>query len=535
MQCKDVLITRLKEFLMQGFLQWRVILSIIFLTGIVVFIYQPCYLDYARLDQQTYMKERFFFQNDTAWFVHSISYNRTRILLPGDSFLFRPVLFSLMAAEDIFLRDKLAITGVISILLHLSVAILLYVLLQLHFRRNLAFLFSAVFASQYAGIEMVAWRHISFYMFSVFLALLGFLIIFSKFRGKNFIGVLAILGAMLFHEAVPLSIVLLAILLFSTILFRGRLEIRDSVVKPQLIWILGGIVTVYILMDVMNWVIIKPSSFLSEYDHCCVHWLALVRNFFLYFGAGTCAVFGPFFVDLSWDKYESFFRWDITKGHIVKYLLWAVGGLILTLTTMKFSLQRVHRCKERGSDVLAIWACCGLLSLAVTLSVMRGTYRNMNYLITATYYYWFFSIFYIIIINHLIDTLLDKIKLQPLLKKGILLGVYIIATIFVFSQAWMARDALMKGYDLTWAKKIVQATITAEKYFYLHPEACLDKMEQFSDPHTLRLGTIPLYLNKFNCGKRQGTSIVHLVRNDDSSIGFVSSPSQGEVALKSKF
>jgi hypothetical protein len=105
---------------------WPVILSIMALACIVGFTYQQAYLDYARRDQIILMQERYYFPDDWAWFSHLTSYNRTRLIITGDGFLFRPGLHSVLALGDIFFRDKQFLTGMISIILHLLVSVFLY-------------------------------------------------------------------------------------------------------------------------------------------------------------------------------------------------------------------------------------------------------------------------------------------------------------------------------------------------------------------------------------------------------------------------
>ena len=61
---------------------------------------------------------------------HSYSYNRTRVTGPGDTDLFRPVLFALLAAEKAAFEGRIAPPQVLSIVLHCAVCILMFVLMR---------------------------------------------------------------------------------------------------------------------------------------------------------------------------------------------------------------------------------------------------------------------------------------------------------------------------------------------------------------------------------------------------------------------
>jgi hypothetical protein len=73
-------------------------------------------------------------------FAHSYSYNRTRLIAPGDTELFRPLLFAVLAAEKAIFATDFAAYQACGILLHWAVACLLLLLLQtiLAFQRGTA-------------------------------------------------------------------------------------------------------------------------------------------------------------------------------------------------------------------------------------------------------------------------------------------------------------------------------------------------------------------------------------------------------------
>lgn len=61
---------------------------------------------------------------------HSYSYNRTRLTAPGDTDLFRPLLFALLAAEKVAFEGDLALAQGFGVVLHCAACALLLVLLR---------------------------------------------------------------------------------------------------------------------------------------------------------------------------------------------------------------------------------------------------------------------------------------------------------------------------------------------------------------------------------------------------------------------
>ena len=494
------------------------ILSIIALETLVIVIYQPCALDYARQDHLRYIKERVYFPDDGQWLLHSISYNRTRLNAPGDYFLFRPGLHCFLALNDIYFRDHQLVTGILSIFLHFLVALLLFAILKKCFPSVSAFLFAALFASQYPGLEMVAWRHISFYMVSVIFVLTSFLIIASKTRQYNLILSILMAEGMLFHEVIPSSIFLLAIILIPAIVFSHRKKINKTILIPRLIYILGGALVIYFVLDSIDWAITTPPSLLGPDDHFPKNLAPVMQNFLLYLGAGTRAVFNPFSVPLVWHSDQ--FLWIITQSDMRGLFFWATGGLGTLLGTIYISLRQIFRHKEKVQDLLSLWACCGVIALTAIFSFVRATMRSQHYLETKIYNYWFFSFFYIIIIAYLVNKALEKIFLPPRWRSAILLGGYVFLSGIILEQTWMARNTIMENYNSAQAQQIQEAILTGKGYFALNPSACMDPESEIRSS----IRTIAAYLNKYNCDRRPGLSVVHPVLLKDGSIQFELGP-----------
>lgn len=500
--------------------RWKIVLVILSFCAIVFIIYQNCYLDYARRDHIGFMVERNEFPDTWSWFTHAMNFSRTRHAAPGDYFLFRPGLYFFLTVNDIFFRDNLIVAGLFSIFLHLAVTILLYVTFKLYFRNGApAFLFAALFASQHMGIEMVALRHTCTYMLSVALTLISLLIVSSKLNHRYWLAAVILFAATLFHEVIPASIALMTALIVA---FRGVDHGQAKIVTRKVVFIFCATVVLYFIFNAINWKATAPPSFIGPADHFTPSWAFFkeaVRNFFHYLGSGTRTVLCPFSMQLSWDKSLddwAYFTWDMTEGDIGVYLWWGGVAVALLFTALAVSLRKVFYGQEEPSDIITLWACCGLLSLTVIYSFGRLTIRNPGYSVTSTYYYWFFSFFYMIVIKFLLDEVLKKVS-TFWWKRGACVVGYSLMTVMIVGQICMAKNAINNNYDLAWAKQITDAVRTSKVYFAEHPDACLDATETYLNvpPRNLQYFTLPYYLNKYNCGRAAGTSVVHLQRTTD--------------------
>jgi len=106
----------------------------------------------------------------------SYSYNRTRLIAPGDTDLFRPVLFFLLASERFVFGNTLFLYQLVGIALHIGVTLLTFILFFQVFRianpnkeidplhKLLGFIVVAFFGLNIANIEMVVWGHLHGYL-----------------------------------------------------------------------------------------------------------------------------------------------------------------------------------------------------------------------------------------------------------------------------------------------------------------------------------------------------------------------------------
>lgn len=100
------------------------------LVALVWTAYTPSLKHAPRADQWCYLVDTLPYHGFWDTLRHSYSYNRTRTLGPGDTDLFRPVLFALLAAEKAACGGDLGEHQAVGIVLHLAICFLLLGLMR---------------------------------------------------------------------------------------------------------------------------------------------------------------------------------------------------------------------------------------------------------------------------------------------------------------------------------------------------------------------------------------------------------------------
>lgn len=158
------------------------------LLALIWVVYAPSLEHTPRADQWCYLVDTIDQHKFWDIFTHSYSYNRTRRVMPGDTDLYRPLLFAVLAAEKAFFAADFAGYQTVGIVLHWGVTSLLLLLLRsiLAFSRTtpeaasppppswitrlLSYGVCIFFALNKSVQELVIWSHLHGYL--VFLILL---------------------------------------------------------------------------------------------------------------------------------------------------------------------------------------------------------------------------------------------------------------------------------------------------------------------------------------------------------------------------
>jgi hypothetical protein len=107
--------------------------DVLFFAALFAFValaYRPALQHPPRADQWAYLVDTRSDHTFLDALRHSYSYNRTRQTFPGDTDLFRPVLFALLAAEKSVFEGRVAAPQALGIALHCAACVLLLVLIR---------------------------------------------------------------------------------------------------------------------------------------------------------------------------------------------------------------------------------------------------------------------------------------------------------------------------------------------------------------------------------------------------------------------
>jgi hypothetical protein len=168
----------------QGQARWAHALAAGVVVLAIIWTYRPALQHLPRADQWCYLLDTLAERDFLPLLRHTWSWNRTREVRPGDYPLFRPMLFTLLAAEKALFGNRHLLWQACGIALHCAVVLLLLrSLLWLHWafpaetplvnrlRLLLAYAVTLFFGVNFACVEMVTWSHIQGYMLFVLFVL----------------------------------------------------------------------------------------------------------------------------------------------------------------------------------------------------------------------------------------------------------------------------------------------------------------------------------------------------------------------------
>jgi hypothetical protein len=155
------------------------------IVAVVLFAFWPALGHPPRGDQWPFLIDMIRQESCGDLIRHSYSYNRTRVILPGDEALFRPLLFVYLSLMQCIGGTHFELSQAVGIALHLGVTLLLFGLLRLILRattgNNRAATLAAALAALYfattpAIMEQVIWAHLHPYLLTV-LCVLGAILV----------------------------------------------------------------------------------------------------------------------------------------------------------------------------------------------------------------------------------------------------------------------------------------------------------------------------------------------------------------------
>lgn len=412
----------------------RVLLIFLILLAVSFVTYYYALADTPRRDHPGYLAERALVETDWDWFWYSVSYSRTRFLHPGDSYLFRPLHMAVLALKDIFFRNNLFALGFINITLMAVAAFSLYFFSSRLLKPATAFIVAVLFMVQYAGLEIVAWGHITSYLLA--LTFVGFAMGILLQAGPNNntapqkAGALLLLGS-LTHEMTAIALVLAAPLLIF-LRWRGGREasIGRLPLRNYIIWVIVTPLFIYLGLDLLDYLyrgapqLLGPSNDIasSEKSDPLVAILSAA-------GTAATAFIAPFMVELTKGE-TGILAWDFGSMRPVI----VTAGVILTLAILYIIYICIRALKTRKGSEFEFTSLLAVLLLAgVILGVGLGRIhsRGESYFYEATYYYsitaYIFCLLIAVSLYHLNKA--EGTKVPRLISRAVLVAMLVLITI----------------------------------------------------------------------------------------------------------
>lgn len=348
----------------------------------VGFVLYPLRIDLPSFDHIPFMAERDFFTNHWDFFVHALSYNRTRLTFQGDVYLFRPGLMAWLAISDALWRDSPLMLGTTAILLHLACALTLYGLTRRLAGPWVGLALGLAFALPGVGVEIVIRRHVNGYLFAPLLVGLALARIRKPGAGDAFAAGALWFAAGLFHEFAALA-ALLSAGIYGVAARLGRPERKKALIREACILSVAALACFGLnLLDYLRNG--SGAALLGPADNPqAVLWSTVLDHLALLLSATGRITFLP----LSLAPHEAL----PTSFRFADAPIAYTSGLLLCLTVWGAALWTLRGRLRGPCEARALFVpVASLSSLTVllgALAALRGGLRGLDYIHFALPYY----------------------------------------------------------------------------------------------------------------------------------------------------
>jgi hypothetical protein len=469
--------------------------------GLVFWVYRHGLIALPRGDHFSFLKEWILLQSDGTFFLRVLSFNQTRLVDPGDYFLFRPAATGLLALTEIAFRHHYGAAGALSIALHGLASFVLYRILGRLTLARIAWPVALLFSVQYPGMEMVMWRHISPYIGGLIFFGLGQLMLCRALQHSNTgpfpaLAALFFLLSALFHEtALAASAALASLAVFSR-KDKGRSVLLKACLTPVLAY--AGI---YALNQSLHgW----PAVFHGEApgNAIAANLPALsVLPFFA--GLATLAWILPEAVRIQmpyrWERAVMDFSSLPESG--VRAAGIAVSFVILGL--LLFSAGRLLRGKKAPEAGVSFLSGTYLLFLFAGVAFGRLSSRGLHYLSISSYYFYMTSYSLWILAFSLVPWIPERLRTLKAMRA--LGGLLVMALVLVLLPPSYRGILNVLGPDDTFERRTGAIVREITKAVEARPGSCyggaLDPTISVLAPrvlfyrHVCQGGGSPLYIS----------------------------------------
>ncbi len=430
-------------------------------------IYRYGIYAFPRQDHFSFMFDRSLFQNDWDYFWHVISFSKTRTTFPGDYYLFRPATHGILALIDIFFRSDLYTAGRISIFWHGITAFVLYLFTSKFSGRMIGFILAFVFATQYPGLEMVIWRHVSPYMLGLCFFTCGLLMIPKITESHRLTAIAALLflisGFFFENIIVVMAIAFLIFLILGTRTQENALRNFSF----QIIKIAALVILVYSALYIFEYLMRPPPSFLGPADRnaATFTWLDTVYGLCTISGLLFTAFLFPHKVDLFYDSewYRAWWEFFETGSNFFYGWLGVFLGILLTITFVKGAFF-LFRKQQKAIAAIFVFVFLYFGAVAGGLSLGRASLRSVSYMTNATYYYYMTG-FLLTMIAALLIFISKKSEIVKHFSNGVKQILWFLLILFSTHQVTLSYERIQTvlGSRYGFDKGVAEATSEVAK------------------------------------------------------------------------
>ena len=375
------------------------------------------------------------------------------------------------------------VTGTISVVSAGIAAFILFLICSVLLKsRAGGLLASLCWLTFFPGFDLIIWRHISPYMFSLIFGFGGIYYFYGNTTHppiiRHTIATALFLSASLFNEISFIALVIfiaIKFLLNITNHFKHdhNLELRRTFISilPALLAILT-----FIVLDILDFMK-YGSSFLSPVDKFLNNgymdflWRSSSATIHL-IALSIFALLFPFDVSIVYDRNEHI-AWAFQTEGIYIFFLWfcATCGVAI-ISTGSYLLFKTKRSLQFHS--LVKYSLCFLVSGFLSVGFLRGGMRGLEYFQHGTYYHSFYTWCWVIVLSFLLRYATDNST--PWLKGRKFLtvtGPSLLAAIYIGVNFYLTTDFIKTEYKPRatqyWAshqlKLFKKPKITTPSYF----------------------------------------------------------------------
>lgn len=397
-----------------------------FWLAIVLALYWPVLPALPYRDHPFLMLNHQLWESDWAWFWSMLSYARTRVLLPGDYFAFRPLHYVVIALQDIFLRYDLIAQGVVNCAQFAFAATVFSSLVKRYVGRFTALALTFLWISQLAGISTVMWQHITTYILcpAFFVAALRSLdgddLKLSP-RAAELTAAACVFAATLTHELGVMT----ALSVSALVLLCGR---HDAPRRNRILMVFLLPAILSLLLNLVDYFIIhRPPSLMGPADVLSSQ--TTIVQIAAFVGAIGAAFTASPLLHLSQQAHDYYPVWEFYNESPVLLTCMALFVSALLLLSCVVAFRELKRDGlTRRALVLVVLLSFFLATFSICAFRMYS--RDIHYMSLASYYYSLFSL----ALGGLVAALLYNAK------KNIIAGTTVIALILSVFHVTASRS-----------------------------------------------------------------------------------------------